>query len=123
MRASFPTTKTSSSSSFTTEAGSKPSSQEEIESYLSLSYNIMYDLNSFISQLIQRESINSATDELIHPTGSDLLDTLGKVKICNGESFLIYRLSILHRDDPYLGGEVKARGNTVFKKGNGDLHR
>jgi hypothetical protein len=34
----------------------------------------------------------------------------------------MHNLVIFHRDHPHLGGKVKARGNPISKKGDGNLH-
>gem|GEM_PF-3259686 len=67
MKASFPTTKASSSSPFTTKAWPKPSSHEKIKDDLGISYDILDNINTSASKLIPRKTINSAADDFMHP--------------------------------------------------------
>ena len=93
-----------------------------VESNPGVPRNILNHVDAAASKLIPAETVDSATDHLVHTLRSNPFQPLGNGEVDGRQLFLPQDHASLHHDKPYLRGDIKTRGHPVSKKGDGNLH-
>jgi hypothetical protein len=110
-----PATNPSSSFPITVETGSKHSSYKKAQGFSGFPCHIVDYLNSHVTQVIHAETVDTTAYDLIHPSGSQLIQPLLKIKASYCPLLLLDHFSVPQFDDPDLRADIEAGGDTISK--------